>query len=43
VASVEQILERSIPNINEISVMQWLAYEEIANEKIKSVKNGKQR
>ncbi len=43
VASVEQILERSIPNINEISVMQWLAYEDIANEKIKSVKNGKQR
>jgi hypothetical protein len=43
VASVEQILERSIPNINDISVMQWLAYEEIANEKIKSVKNGKQR
>ena len=41
VARVEQILERSIPNINEISVMQWLAYEEIANEKIKSVKNGK--
>ncbi len=43
VARVEQILERSIPNINEISVMQWLAYEEIANEKIKSIKNGKQR
>lgn len=43
VARVEQILERSIPNINEISVMQWLAYEEIANEKFKSVKNGKQR
>lgn len=41
VANVEQILERSIPNINEISVMQWLAYEDIANEKIKSVKNGK--
>ena len=43
VARVEQILERSIPNINDISVMQWLAYEEIANEKIKSIKNGKQR
>lgn len=41
VARVEQILERSIPNINEISIMQWLAYEEIANEKIKSIKNGK--
>lgn len=38
VANVEQILERSIPNINEISVLQWLAYEELANEKIKQIK-----
>ena len=43
VANVEQILDRSIPNINEISVMQWLAYEEIADNKVKAIKNGKQR
>jgi len=43
VTKVEQILERSIPNINEISVLQWLSYEKRANEKIKAVKNGKQR
>lgn len=39
VAAVEQILERSIPNINEISVTQWLAYEELANEKAAAQKN----
>jgi hypothetical protein len=43
VTRVEQIIERSIPNINKISVSQWLAYERRANEKIKAVKNGKQR
>lgn len=43
VVRVEQILERSIPNINEISVSQWIEYEKIANEKISSIKNGKQR
>lgn len=44
VANVEQILERSIPNINEISVMHWLAYENSAKEKseyLKNQKNGK--
>jgi len=44
VAKVEQILERSIPNINEISVLQWLAYEESAKEKsqsLKELRNGK--
>lgn len=42
VVKVEQILERSIPNINDISVLQWISYEKIANEKIKAKKNGKQ-
>lgn len=44
VANVEQVLERSIPNINEISVMHWLAYEKSAIEKsehLKNQKNGK--
>lgn len=43
VVRVEQILERSIPNINEISVSQWIEYEKIAQEKISSYKNGKQQ
>lgn len=39
VASVESVLERAIPNINEISVLHWLAYEKSANEKIKAIKD----
>lgn len=36
IANVEQILERSLGDISKISVIQWLAYEEMANDKVKS-------
>lgn len=43
ISRVEQVLERSIGNTKEISVMQFLAYESDANEiiKIKEIKNKK--
>ncbi len=44
VAKVESVLERSIPNIDTISVLQWIAYENSAKEKInsqKDLRNGK--
>ena len=41
VAHVEQVLERSLGDISKISVIQWLAYEEIANDKIKSTQTKK--
>lgn len=36
IAHVEQILERSLGDVSKISVIQWLAYEEMANDKLKS-------
>lgn len=36
IAHVEQVLERSLGDISKISVIQWLAYEEMANDKLKS-------
>lgn len=44
VVSIERVIERPIPNIENITVMQWIAYEQQANEIIKAhkkVNNGK--
>lgn len=44
VVSIEKIIDRPIPNIEEISVMQWIAYEQQAKEIIQAQKranNGK--
>lgn len=41
IAHVEQVLERSLGDISKISVIQWLAYEEMANDKIKSTQTKK--
>lgn len=44
VVSIEKVIERPIPNIESITVMQWIAYEQQANEIIKAhkkVNNGK--
>lgn len=44
VVSIEKVIERPIPNIEDITVMQWIAYEQQANEIIKAhkkVNNGK--
>lgn len=35
IASVEQVLERSIGDVSKINAMQWLAYEKQAEERIK--------
>lgn len=44
VVSIERVIERPIPNIENITVMQWIAYEKQANEIIqaqKKLSNGK--
>lgn len=44
VVSIERVIERPIPNIENITVMQWIAYEKQANDIIqaqKKLSNGK--
>lgn len=44
VVSIERIIERPIPNIEKITVMQWIAYEKQANDIISAqqkINNGK--